>query len=66
VNLRDFGQPLIPTGKRFGLQTHIGATENVSLSTRRKKLTAFLELESAIRSGRTSRGLRSACERGSR
>jgi hypothetical protein len=27
-----------------------------------EKLTAFLELESAIRSGRTPRGLRSACE----
>jgi hypothetical protein len=36
VNLRDFGQPLIPTGKRSGLQTHIAATESVSLCERMK------------------------------
>ena len=31
VNLRDFGQPWIPTGKRSGLQTHIATTESVWL-----------------------------------
>jgi hypothetical protein len=31
VNLRDFGQRLIPTGERSGLLTRIAATENVSL-----------------------------------
>ena len=31
MNLRDFGQRLIPTGERSGLQTHIGTTESVSL-----------------------------------
>jgi hypothetical protein len=34
VNLRDFGQRLIPTGERFGLLTHIAATESVTLCTR--------------------------------
>ena len=33
VNLRDFGQPWIPTGKRSGLQTHIAAMESASLCT---------------------------------
>jgi hypothetical protein len=27
MNLRDFGQPLIPTGERSGLLTRIAATE---------------------------------------
>jgi len=36
VNLRDFGQPWIPTGERSGLLTHIAATESVSLRTRVK------------------------------
>jgi hypothetical protein len=31
VNLRDFGQPCIPTGERSGLQTRIATTESVSL-----------------------------------
>jgi hypothetical protein len=31
MNLRDFGQRLIPTGERSGLQTRIAATESVSL-----------------------------------
>ena len=31
VNLRDFGQRLIPTGEQSGLMTHIAATESVSL-----------------------------------
>ena len=38
-------QRLIPTGERSGLQTRIATTESVSLC----KLTAFLELESVIR-----------------
>jgi hypothetical protein len=48
VNLRDFGQRLIPTGERSGLLTHIATTEGVSLCTRMKKLTAFVELESQL------------------
>jgi hypothetical protein len=84
--LRDFGQRLIPTGARSGLQAHIATMESVSSSTPTKisarfwnwkerfvftycannadahrgdgrrfvicadeKLTAFVELESAIR-----------------
>jgi len=34
VNLRDFGQPWIPTDKRSGLRTHTAATESVSLYVR--------------------------------
>jgi hypothetical protein len=49
VNLRDFGQRLIPAGERSGLQTYIGMTEGVSLLGAGKKLTAFVELESVIR-----------------
>jgi hypothetical protein len=47
VNLLDFGQRLIPTGGRSGLQTHIAATASVSLCVANEKLTAFVELESA-------------------
>jgi hypothetical protein len=36
VNLRDFGQRLIPTGERSGLQTRIAATKSVSLRGRMK------------------------------
>jgi len=36
-------------GERSGLQTRPATTESVSLCTWMKKLTAFLELESAIR-----------------
>jgi len=43
VNLRDFGQPWIPTGERSGLQT-LMATENVLFSAPMK----FLELQRAI------------------
>jgi hypothetical protein len=35
-------QRLIPTGEQSGLQTHIATMESV------EKLTAFMELESAI------------------
>jgi len=42
-------QRLIPTGEQSGLQTHIVATENVSSCVADEKLTAFLELEAAIR-----------------
>ena len=48
MNLRDFGQPWIPTGERSGLQTHIATTESVSLCGRMNSLTAFLELERAL------------------
>jgi hypothetical protein len=34
VNLLDSGQPWIQTGERSGLQTHIVATESVSLCVR--------------------------------
>ena len=47
MNLRDFGQRLIPTGEQSGLQTHIATTENVSLCGADDKLTAFVELEIA-------------------
>jgi hypothetical protein len=40
---------LIPTGERSGLQTRIAVTGSVSLCAPTKKLTAFLELEAAIR-----------------
>jgi hypothetical protein len=36
MNLRDFGQPWIPTDERSGLQTHTAMTENVSLCERMK------------------------------
>jgi hypothetical protein len=39
---------LIPAGERSGLQTRIATTEGASLSMPMKKLTAFVELESAI------------------
>jgi hypothetical protein len=39
-------QRLIPTGERSGLQTHIAMTESVHAD---ELLTAFAELESAIR-----------------
>jgi hypothetical protein len=45
VNLRDFGQPWIPTAKRFGLLMRIAVTESVSLRAGDETLTAFLELE---------------------
>jgi hypothetical protein len=38
----------MPTGKRSGLLTRIAATESVTLLCADEKLTAFLELESAI------------------
>jgi hypothetical protein len=41
-------QRLIPTGEQSGLLTHIAATESVVVRAD-EKLTAFLELESAIR-----------------
>jgi hypothetical protein len=31
VNLRDFGERLIPTGEQSSLQTHIAATESLPL-----------------------------------
>jgi hypothetical protein len=40
---------LIPAGERSSLQTRIATTESVSLCVQMKKLTAFVELESAIR-----------------
>ena len=39
---------LIPMGEQSGLQTHIAATESV-LVRADEKLTAFLELESAMK-----------------
>ena len=36
MNLRDFGQRLIPAGERSGLQTHIATMESVSLCVRMK------------------------------
>ena len=50
LELGAVSQPLIPTGERSGLQTHI-ATESVSLCAP-MKLTACVELEYAIRSGK--------------
>jgi hypothetical protein len=43
-------QPWIPARVRSSLLTRIAVTESGSLCGRMKKLTAFLELESAIRS----------------
>jgi hypothetical protein len=40
---------LIPTGERSGLQTRIATMESVFVVRADEKLTAFLELESAIR-----------------
>jgi len=42
-------QRLIPTGEQSGLQMRIAKMESVSLCTRKEKLTAFMELEVAIR-----------------
>jgi hypothetical protein len=42
-------QRLIPAGERSGLQTRNAATESVSLLRADEKVTAFVELESAIR-----------------
>jgi hypothetical protein len=36
-------------GEQFGLLTRIAATESVTLCVRDEKLTAFIELEAAIR-----------------
>jgi hypothetical protein len=36
VNLRDFGEPLIPTGEQSGLQTHTATMDGVSLCVRMK------------------------------
>jgi len=36
VNLRDFGQPLIPTGEQSSLLTLIAATESVPLHEQMK------------------------------
>ena len=49
MNLRDFGQRLIPTGERSGLQTHIADDGKRFVVRADEKLTAFLELESATR-----------------
>ena len=38
VNLRDFGQPWVPTGERSGLLTRTAATESVSSCTRMSRL----------------------------
>jgi len=51
-------QRLIPPGERSGLLTHIAATESVSFSEPMKKLTAFVELESAIQSLKANRSIR--------
>jgi hypothetical protein len=40
---------LIPTGAQFGLLTHIATTESVFVVHADEKLTAFMELEAAIR-----------------
>jgi hypothetical protein len=40
---------LIPTGERSGLQTRNATTEKRFVVREDEKLTAFLELESAIR-----------------
>jgi hypothetical protein len=42
-------QRLIPTGERSSLPTRIAATESVSFVRADEKLTAFMEVESAIR-----------------
>jgi hypothetical protein len=41
-------------GRTISMQTHIAATESVSLCVRGEKLTAFVELEAAIRSSSES------------
>ena len=50
MNLRDFGQPWIPTGEQPGLlNAHRGDGKRFVVHAE-EKLTAFLELESAIHS----------------
>jgi hypothetical protein len=44
----------IDSNERSGLQTRIATTESVSLCVRGEKLTAFVELEAAIRSSSES------------
>jgi len=48
-------QRLIPTGEQSGLQTHIATTEKRFVVRADEKLTAFMQLESAIRSCGTQR-----------
>ena len=48
MNLRDFGQRLIPTGERSGLLTLIAKDGKCFVVRADEKLTAFVELESAI------------------
>jgi hypothetical protein len=48
VNLRDFGERLIPMGKRSGLLTRTANRKRFVVRAD-EKLTAFLELQSAIR-----------------
>jgi hypothetical protein len=48
VNLRDFGQPWIPTGEQSGLLMHIAGRKRFVVHAE-EKLTAFLELETAMR-----------------
>ena len=50
MNLRDFGQPWSPTGEQSGVRTHIVGDGQRFVVREDEKLTAFLELESAIRS----------------
>jgi len=42
---------LIPTDERSGLQTRTATTESVYVVQAKEKLTTFLELEAAIRTG---------------
>jgi len=43
-------QPLIPAGERSGLQTHVVGDGKRFVVRAEEKLTAFVELESAIES----------------
>ena len=60
-------QPWIPSGERSGLQTPIAVTEKRLVLHADEKLTAFLELESAVRSSTTTArqllDIASNCER---
>jgi hypothetical protein len=51
VNLRDSGQPWILAGERSGLLTLIAADGKRFVVRADEKLTAFLELDSVVRSG---------------
>jgi hypothetical protein len=63
VNLRDFGEPLIPMDERSGLLTHNRSDGKRFVVRAEEMLTAFLELESEIRTGKRLLSGATPCQR---